>query len=134
MFPNRPRADERLASEDVIWLTTVSPDGQPQTSPVWFIIEHGEFLVYSREDTARRRNLNANPRVALNLDGNGHGGDIVTIEGIARIDPEAPSPADHAAYLAKYQRRMDRNGWSPEWFATQYPLPIRIAFTRGRSW
>lgn len=134
MFFDHPRAAERLASDVVIWMTTVSPDGQPQTSPVWYIIEDGEFLIYSLPDTARVRNITTNRKVALNLDGNGRGGDIVTIEGEARIDPSASSASQHPAYLAKYGSLMERNGWTPDWFAGRYSSPIRVTFTRGRAW
>jgi hypothetical protein len=30
-------ADGRLKSEPMIWLTTVTPSGQPQSTPVWFL-------------------------------------------------------------------------------------------------
>ena len=29
------RADRRLREEEVAWLTTVRPDGQPQSVPIW---------------------------------------------------------------------------------------------------
>ena len=73
-----PEVATRLADATVIWLTTVSADGQPQTSPVWFLWQDDRFLVYSLADSPRVRNLRANPRVSLNLDGDGRGGAIVT--------------------------------------------------------
>ena len=57
-------------------LATASPAG-PRESPVWFLYEEGEFLIYSLPGTARTANIEANPRVSLNLDGNGEGGDIL---------------------------------------------------------
>ncbi len=131
--PRGGRAFARLTDEPVIWLTTVSPSGQPQTSPVWFLYD-GDFLVYSLDGTARVRNIEANPRVSLNLDGNGQGGDIVTIEGEARIDPGAPPSTDVPAYQDKYAASIASNGWTPEQFATDYPVPIRITPTRARVW
>ena len=50
--PRGAKARGRLAEEPVIWLTTVTESGQPQTSPVWFLFAGGEFLVYSMADTA----------------------------------------------------------------------------------
>ena len=114
-------------------MTTVRPDGRPQTSPVWFLVEGGEFLVYSA-DTARVRNLATNPQVALNLDGNGRGGDIVTVEGTARIVEDERAASGNDAYVAKYREAMARNGWSPERFSELYPIAIRITFDRGRAW
>jgi PPOX class probable F420-dependent enzyme len=132
--PRGARALARLGDDMIIWLTTVRPNGQPQTSPVWFLFDQGEFLVYSLPGTARTANIEANSRVSLNLDGNGEGGDIVTVEGEARIDPGAP-PSDRVpAYQDKYAGFIARNGWTPESFARDYPVAIRITPMRARVW
>ncbi len=128
------KAAARLRSDLIGWLTTVSPGGQPLPSPVWFLWEGGDILVYSLADTARVRNIEANPKVSLNLDGDGVGGEIVVVEGEARFDPDAPTAADHQPYLEKYRERFERYGWTPEWFAARYPLAIRIAPLRLRAW
>ena len=127
------RAGQRLREELIGWLTTVAPDGTPQTSPVWFLWDGAEFLLYSVRG-ARTRNIAANPRVSLNLDGNGMGGDIVTLEGTARLVDDEPSASDAPAYLGKYRERMDAYGWSPEKFAGDYPVAIRVIPTRIRAW
>jgi PPOX class probable F420-dependent enzyme len=127
-------ARQRLQDELIIWLTTVTPSGRPQTSPVWFLWDGEEFLVYSKAGTARTRNIERNPAVALNLDGDGQGGSIVTIEGRAVIDLELPPPTDVADYAAKYQAKIDAYGWTLESFSHDYPIPIRVSPTRIRSW
>ena len=129
--PAGGRALARLDDEIIIWLTTVTPGGQPQASPVWFWWDGEEFLVYSLP-SPRVRNIEHNPKVALNLDGNGEGGDIVTIEGVARIDETAPPAHENPEYVAKYQRKLDQHGWTPEWFASRYSVPLRIEPTRAR--
>ena len=134
MLPTNPRALARLESELIIWLTTVRPSGQPQVSPVWFLLDDGEFLVYSKPDVAKLGNIEANPLVALNLDGNGVGGDIVTIEGRARTVPDQPQAHEVPAFVAKYAERIERNGWTPASFAADYSVPIRITPTRSRAW
>lgn len=126
-------AARRLRQDLIAWMTTVSPAGQPQTSPVWFWWDGDEFRVYSLE-SARVRNIEENPKVTLNLDGNGIGGDIVIVEGEAIVDRSLSSAAADEEYVAKYRHRMDENGWTPEWFATHYPVPIRIHPTRYRYW
>lgn len=128
------RAERRLQDELIIWLTTVTPSGRPQTSPVWFLWDGETILVYSKAGTARTRNIEANPAVSLNLDGDGQGGSIVAIEGTANIDLDAPPPADIAEYAAKYRAKIDAYGWTLESFARDYPIPIRISPTRARSW
>lgn len=128
------QAEQRLRDELIIWLTTVSPSGQPQTSPVWFLWDGAEFLVYSLPNTVRTSNIQANPQVSLNLDGDGQGGSVVTIEGVARIDLEAPASSGIPPYSAKYRQKIAGSGWTPESFAADYPIPIRITPTRARSW
>ena len=114
------RVARRLRDETVGWLTTVGPDGTPQPSPIWFLWDGETVLMYSRPDTPKLRNIERNPRVALNLDGDGRGGDIVILTGEARIDREAPAATDYPEYLEKYRQRFARNGMTPEWFAEAY--------------
>jgi len=86
------------------------------------------FLIYSRPNTQKLRNISANPRVALHLDGDGHGGNIVVITGEARIARATP-PADRVpAYAQKYEAGgyFARIGTSPAGFAKSYSVPIRV--------
>lgn len=132
--PVQARAARRLEDELIVWLTTVSGDGQPHTSPVWFLWDGSTFLVYSRPETPKVRNVAARPRVALNLDGNGWGGDIVTFEGTARLAKGHP-PADRVpAYLEKYRERIAALGSDPERFGRSYSAAIEILPTRTRIW
>ena len=128
------RAARRLEDELIYWLVTVGPDGTPQPSPVWALWDEDRtFLVYSRSDTPKLRNIVACPRVALHLDGDGKGGDIVIVTGDARIDPAAP-PADRVpAYVTKYKEGMRRIGMTPESFARAYSVAIRITPARLRG-
>ena len=132
MFNDKVKA--RLDQETVIWMTTVRSDGQPQTSVVWFLLEGDKILVYSKDGTIRNRNVVDNPKVSLNLDGNGRGGAVVTMEGTSRIDTDTPAPKDHAGYLVKYQSLIEANGWTPEEFGSKYPVPIRVTMSRVRAW
>lgn len=129
-----PQAEQRLRDDLIIWLTTVSPAGQPQTSPVWFLWDGAEFLIYSLPATSRTRNIEANPRVSLNLDGDGQGGSVVTIEGTARLDRDAPKSNHVPDYVAKYRAKIASYDWTPESFAVDYPIPIRVIPIRARSW
>lgn len=129
-----PIARHRLESEIIIWMTTVDPKGQPQTAPVWFLFETDSFLVYSLDPTPRLRNIAANPHVALNLDGDGSGGGVVTIEGTAEVDPDAPRADQVDGYLVRYRDRMERGWGSPAAFAAKYPTAVRITPVRAREW
>lgn len=129
------RVAERLRNELVLWLTTVTPNGQPQTSPVWFLWVDDEILLFSRAHTPRPGNIRANPRVAANFDSDGDGGDVVSIEGEARIAREKTAAADvPLAYVEKYAAKLASSGWTMTSMLVDYPVEIRIRPTRIRAW
>ena len=46
-------------------LTTLRPDGQPQTEPVWFSFEDGTVTINTTRERQKGRNLERDPRAAL---------------------------------------------------------------------
>jgi PPOX class probable F420-dependent enzyme len=132
--PAHARAAQRLRSERIVWLTTVRADGQAQSSPVWFLWDDGTFLVFSQPGAQKVRNLTANPKVALHLGDDGGGGDIVSVEGTAAVEPDSPRADRVEAYLAKYQEAIEALGYEPGPFARTYSTAIRVRPTRVRAW
>ena len=125
------RVARHLREDVVVWMTTVTPKGSPLPSPVWFLWEGAEsVLVFSRE-TARVRNIEANPHMSLNFDGDGRGGDIVVLSGPATIVEPPPERVD--AYVEKYDEHITRIGHTPDSFRASYSVPIRIELTRLRG-
>lgn len=125
---------KRLEQEEVIWLTTIREDGQPQSSVVWFLLEGDELLIYSKRGTIRNENVVSHPKVSLNLNSTPQGGGVVTLEGTARIDMDAPKASQNPPYLGKYLERIESYNWTPDSFSSDYPLPIRIKVERVRKW
>ena len=128
------RAESRLRSEPIVWLTTVRADGQAQATPVWFLWDGETFLLYSQPGAQKVRNLAANPKVALHLDDDGSGGDVVTVEGTATVEPDTPRADRVDGYLAKYQTAIEALGYEPGPFARTYSTAIRVRPTRVRVW
>jgi PPOX class probable F420-dependent enzyme len=130
--PAGREADRRLRTAPIIWLITVRDDGQPQTSPVWFLWDARTILVFSRPESGKVPNIRGNPRVAMNLDGDGLGGAVVTLEGIAEIQ-EGQADARHTPeYIRKYHELIVEMGSDDERFAQGYSTAIRIRPTRAR--
>ena len=48
--PRGRRIATRLRDEVIAWLVTVRRDGQPQPSPVWFLWQDPDILMYSQPD------------------------------------------------------------------------------------
>lgn len=125
-------AEARLQHDQAAWLTTVSPDGVPQPTPVWYLYDGDTFLIYSEPGKPKIRNIQANPRVSLHLDGDRAGLDIVIVEGTAEI---GGPPADTvSAYVQKYRDGFTRIKMDAAKFATSYSVPIRIRADRTRAW
>lgn len=120
------RVARRLAEERIAWLTTIDSNGVPQPRPVWFLWDDETFLIYSRPGTAKLRHIAKRPQVALNLDGDRLGGDIVVFTGQAAIDHAAP-PADQVpAYVAKYHPGFARIGMTAAEFSASYSVALRV--------
>ncbi len=95
-------AAERLEQAINYWVCTVRPDGRPHAVPVWGIWVDNAFYYSGGPDTCHMRNVASNPNVGVHLES---GGDVVIVEGIARV----MEPANHdlaerlaAASNAKY--------------------------------
>jgi PPOX class probable F420-dependent enzyme len=127
------RVVERLENEQVVWLTTVASDGTPQPSPVWFLWDGQQVLMYSMPKTPKLRHIQARPRVALHFDGTSDGGDIVILTGEARIAESEPAANETPAYLEKYREAISEIGMNPESFAQAYSVPVRITPTKVRG-
>jgi PPOX class probable F420-dependent enzyme len=113
------------------WLTTVRPDGQPVTVPVWFLLRDDEtILMYSRPEKEKLRNIAANPKVSFALDVTDIGRNIVRLEGSAEKARDQPPAHEQAAYLAKYTERMAALFGTPEQFAALFSTALIIVPTR----
>src|SRR2546421_11893748 len=127
------RAERGLREEKLAWLTTVDAAGTPQPVPIWFLWDgEDSILLYSRPDTPKLRAIDRNPRVSVHLDGNGQGGDIVVATGEASVSDDPPAH-DLPAYVDKYAALIERNRWTPESFAADYSVPIRVRVGRSRG-
>lgn len=130
------RAEKRLREEEIAWMTTVRPDGQPQSVPVWFLWDGETFLVYSQagRQGQKLRNIERNPRVGLNLNSDAQGTDVARLEGTAEIVEGAPPLTEVPEYLEKYREAIARIGFDEEGFARAYSVAIRVTPERWQVW
>src|SRR4051794_6990186 len=122
------RVRTRLQDEQLVWLTTTSDDGTPQPNPVWFLYEPDNTpgIVYNANSAKRLEHIAVRPRVALSFHADAYGGDVVVITGVAEQALDIPAPDQHEAYLTKYASGIERLPSTPERFAEQYSVPVRI--------
>jgi len=120
------RVADRLRDEQLVWLTTTAADGTPQPNPVWFLWDGEKVLIFSQPNQAKLRNIQRNPRIALNFNSNDQGGGIAVITGTAEIDPGGPTDAERTGYQAKYAEGIKSIGLTPESMLQTYSVLIRV--------
>src|SRR5690349_6719181 len=98
-FTIQPPVQERLRTDEIIWLTTVRGDGRPHSVPVWFLWKDETIIVFSKPNNQKIHNLHHNPHVVLALDGAKRG--VVILEGSAQLLERGEADAVLSAYGEK---------------------------------
>ena len=121
-------AVERLERARNYWVATTRPDGRPHSMPVWGIWLEGVFFFGSGRNSAKTRNLAANPAIAVHLES---GEETVILEGLAEpvLDGELERRVDEV-YGAKYDFTPDSSGEADPWFAVR-PVRAYVWTERG---
>jgi PPOX class probable F420-dependent enzyme len=125
---------EALDSAIIGFLTAVNGRGQPQTSPVWYIRDHDDLVVYNRPAAPRLRSIANNSLVAFNLRADWKARSGISLEGVAAVESELPPAVDFPGYVTRYGAEIARLDWTPESFSTDYSVGLRIIVTRVRNW
>jgi PPOX class probable F420-dependent enzyme len=128
------RVAQWLRDDIVAWLVTVTPDGTPVPTPIWFWWDGESILIYSQRDKPKLRHLASNPRVALALTVNEVGDLRAVLTGNAAVDETAPAADQLPEYIEKYRDEIARLGSDPAQFAAEYSVPIRMTPTKLRAW
>lgn len=128
---DRERVEDRLRHNLMAWLTTVRPDGQPVTVPVWFLLRDDDTIVlYSKPGSPKLRHFAHNPKVSMALDVCDIGRNIVRLEGVAHVADDQPAADKNPAYLAKYTERIGAMFGTPEQFAAQFSTAVVVTPTK----
>lgn len=127
-------AAQRLRGDIIGWLTTVTGEGAPRPIPIWFLWDGGRsVLLYSRPEKRKLANIAGNPHVSLNLDSDGIDADIVIGWGEIRVSDDPPAN-EVPEYIAKYAKPIEALGWTPDGFAADFSVPLRIELSRIHGW
>jgi len=128
----QPHVEERLRSDEMVWLTTVRPDGRPHSVPVWFLWDGATVLIFSKPNTQKIRNLRQNHSVTLALDDTKKG--VVILEGTAELLGQGDASERLQAYGEKYREGLRRIGRTAEEFTRLYSQPTRVTPVRLITW
>lgn len=120
------RVVRRLNEEELIWISTLNPNGAPASVPVWFLWDGESILIYSQPQAPKVRNIEQHGQVELHFNSDASGGDVIRIVGQAVIDRAAPPAHQLPAMMAKYRTAIQRIGTTPEGFAASYSTQVRV--------
>lgn len=135
--PSPPALRDRHGSTPVAWLTTVRPDGAPHLVPVWYLWVDGGFVVFSKPEARKTRNVEVDGRVMLAIGRAEDDFDVQLVEGRAHLLPVCAAdvmPALAAQLTAKYADWMAAIGLTLDAFAATYAAVIRIEPTNFLGW
>jgi PPOX class probable F420-dependent enzyme len=131
-FQLTEQIERHLISDQIAWLTTVTPSGWPAPRPVWFVWDGSAITIYSVNGGAKLRHIAANDKVSVHFDSGPGGGDIVVISGRAARVADAPPPSQFPGLLDKYLPAIEHMGQSTPWYDKEYSAAIRV--TPERAW
>ena len=104
MIPESHR--DVFEKESFAHLSTLNPDGSPQTTPVWVDHEGGEYvLVNTARGRRKERNVRNDPRVALSVTDPDDPYRFVSVRGEATLTEEGA--VDHINSLAQRYMGVD---------------------------
>ncbi len=123
-----------VGQEKYACLSTVDPDGKPQTTPVFYAMLDGEVYVGTQRNRRKFRNIARDPRVSICIDTRETPYKGIMIQGVAEIvEDEAVRKRFHDALMYRYYGHPD----SPSWQYLQSlgsPGLIRIDARKISTW
>jgi Pyridoxamine 5'-phosphate oxidase len=148
---NEPLAQELLQSTIPARLAYTARDGSPRVVPIWFQWNGTEVVMGTPANAPKVRELTANPRVALTIDGDVFPHKVLMVRGPAALSTVDGVVAEYEQASHRYfgaeegQKwcdtlravpglKMSRIAVKPEWvglldFQTRFPSAIAPLFT-----
>jgi hypothetical protein len=88
----------------VMRLATMSAAGHASITPLWFVVDDGRLIAGTAASTVAVRNVRADPRVTVLLDGEraGHSDLVLRLRGVAAANEGMPPRSAMIRLAAKY--------------------------------
>jgi len=66
-MPLQPEVQSLLSRPNFAHLSTLMPDGSPNTTPVWMGLEGDRIVICTGEESLKARNLRRDPRLSISV-------------------------------------------------------------------
>ncbi|HSX99664.1 MAG TPA: pyridoxamine 5'-phosphate oxidase family protein [Streptomyces sp.] len=105
--------DEFLGAQRTCRVATVSSDGAPHISPLWFVWDGTSLWLYSITRSKRWAALRRDPRVAVVVDAGEEYGELrgAELSGTVEFVGEAPRTGEPVSELIEVERRFARKNF-----------------------
>ncbi len=114
-----------LDSEDIVYVATTKPNGDPHLTPMWFVHYNEKIYIYTDESTVKFKNILNNNHVALCFGGK----DTYIIEGTTSWSKVSESSVPMRQLLfEKYVGLMDDS------YISDDNLVFEIHIDKNMSW
>ncbi|MEE8305074.1 MAG: pyridoxamine 5'-phosphate oxidase family protein [Candidatus Tectomicrobia bacterium] len=148
---NAPVAQELLQSTIPARLAYVSRDGTPRVVPIWFHWTGDVFVLGTPLTAPKVKTLQANPKVALTIDGNTFPYKVLQVRGTVQVETVDGVVPEYAIAAERYFGAEQGRAWidqvrgmfphmarivvQPEWvgildFEQRFPSAIEAAMSR----
>lgn len=95
---DRDRRDAFLRDQRTCRIATVSADGRPHVTPLWFVWDGSALWLYSITRSRRWAELERDPRVAVVVDAGEEYGELCGVELTGRVERVAEAPRTGLRY------------------------------------
>lgn len=117
--------EQRLAEAMVYWIATSGPGGTPRVRPLDGLYVDGVLYVGGSPETRWARDIEANPQIAVHLDG---GTDVVILEGEAELLEHGVEPEMAERLAAVSNEKYPQYGMTADSYKGPGPFAIRPRF------
>ena len=129
----RDEQNDLLEGRHLAIITTIGPDGYPQSTPVWYMRDGDSVGIIADADSVKVRNIRRNPRISITIASEGRPYRYIVFKGDAEL---------HTSGFEEYPGRMAERYLGKEGGAAYIedisPHPpfvvIKIPAARANNW
>lgn len=134
-----------LAEKKTMIVATVTQDGKPHNTPIWFVVRKGKIYFRAQDYKPKIANIKQNPLVSCVVEGGLQYRELcgVTIEGKARVLGEGLSKQEALKLLdERYKQERNLKGYPESWlkerkserYAVVEITPLRVSSWDNSKW
>ena len=99
---HNPKVQKILQSKQFAHIATIRPDGSPQSSPMWFVLD-GAYLKFTHATNRQKyRNIRRDPRIAVSITDVDDPYTYAEFRGVVERIEEDPSGAFYETLAKRY--------------------------------